>query len=194
MRYVINTVLLGLIGFLAYAVYTSIKEPIAFGDEKKRRKSAVVTKLETIRKSQEIYRSIKGEFAGSFEELSNVLTNDSIPFVKIIEDPEDPSNTEKFQKIVTYTAAFDSIKSMGIDLASLGDIPFSEGKRFEIQADTVEYQKTNVAVVEVGTKWNTFMGEFSDPKYAKYDSKYDPNRTIKFGNMNKPSLAGSWDR
>jgi len=84
---------------------------------------------------------------------------------------------------------------MGIDLASLGDIPFTDGqKQFEIQADTVEYQKTNVAVVEVGTKWRTFMGEFSDPKYAKYDSKYDPNKTIKFGNMNKPSLAGSWDR
>ena len=194
MRYVINIILLILIVLLAYMLYNSIKEPIAFGDEKKARKTAVVSKLETIRKTQEIYRVIKGDFAGSFEDLENVLTNDSIPFIKVIGDPDDPTNADKFEKIVTYSAAIDSIRSLGIDLSSLSSVPFSEGKTFEISADTIEYQSTNVAVVEVGTKWKHFMGKYADPKYAKYDSKYDPNRTIKFGDMNKPILSGNWER
>lgn len=194
MKYIINLFLVLLIGLLAYMLYSSIKEPIAFGDEKKRRKTAVVSQLETIRKAQEIYRGIKGDFAGSFDSLRYVLTNDSIPFIKIIGDPDDPTNTEKFEKIVTYSNAIDTVKALGIDLASLEKIPFGEGKFFDIEADTIEYQKTTVPVIEVGTKWSTFMGKYADAKYAKYDSKYDPNKTIKFGDLSKPSLSGSWDR
>jgi hypothetical protein len=65
---------------------------------------------------------------------------------------------------------------------------------FDIAADTIEYQKTTVSVVEVGTKWKNFMGKFADPKYGKYDSRYDPNGTIKFGDMLKPNISGNWER
>lgn len=194
MKYIINIFLIALVGLLAYMLFNSIKEPIAFGDEKQKRKGAVVAQLENIRKAQEVHRLIKGEFAGSFDDLVSVLTNDSIPTIKLTEDPNDPTNRDKFLKETTYSPAIDSIGSLGIVLEGLGKIPYTEGRMFEIQADTVTYQKTNVAVVEVGTKWKEFMGKYADPRYAKYDSKYDPNRTIKFGDMNKPSLSGSWDR
>jgi len=194
MRYVINLLLIVIIGLLGFMVYNSIKDPIKFGEEKELRKSAVVGELEEIRKAQEIFRSITGHFAPTFDSLVYVLKNDSIPFTKIIGDPDDKDNADKFQKIVTYSSAYDSIQAMGIDLDKLGTIPYTDNMKFEMDADTVEYQKTNVAVVEVGTKWKNFMGEFADPKYRKYDSKYNPETTIKFGDMNKPSLSGSWNR
>lgn len=194
MRYVINIFLILLIGLLAFMLYNSIKEPIAFGEEKQKRKDAVVGKLETIRTSQEIYRSITGRYAPSFDSLAYVLRNDSIPFVKIIGDPDDPNNADKFLRTVTYSAAYDSIQSLGFNLDAIGLIPFTENSMFDIAADTISYQKTNVPVVEVGTKWKTFMGKYADAKYAKYDSKYDPNKQIKFGDLSKPSLSGSWDR
>jgi len=194
MRYVVNAVLLVLIVLLAYMLYSSIKEPIAFGEAKDYRKQKVVSKLETIRKAQEIYRSIKGEFAGSFDSLSYTLKYDSIPFEKVIGDPDDPTNADKFQRFVTYSPAADTIEALGINLDSLRYVPFSGGKTFEIAADTIEYQKTTVSVVEVGTKWKNFMGKYADPKYAKYDSRYDPNKTIKFGDMLKPNVSGNWER
>lgn len=194
MRYVVNAVLIVLIALLAYMLYSSIKEPIAFGEAKDYRKSKVVNKLETIRKAQEIYRTITGEFAPSFAALSNTLKNDSIPFEKIIGDPDDPTNADKFQRFVTFTPAIDSIRALGINLDSLQFIPFGGGKSFDIAADTIEYQKTTVSVVEVGTKWKNFMGKFADPKYGKYDSRYDPNKTIKFGDMLKPNISGNWER
>ncbi len=183
-----------MIGFLAFMLYNSIKEPIAFGEEKERRKAKVVNSLENIRTTQEIFFKMRGEYASSFDTLINAMTNDSIPFIKLEADPEDPGNTEKFIETVTFSPAIDSIKSLGIDLASLSKVPFADNLDFEITADTMEYQSTNVWVTEVGTKWKYFMGEFADPRFAKYDSKYDPNVTIKFGDMNKPSLAGSWSR
>lgn len=194
MRYVVNIILVILIVLLAYMLYSSIKEPIAFGEAKDFRKAKVVSKLETIRDAQEIYRGITGEFASSFDQLSNTLKNDSIPFEKIIVDPDDPSNSEKFQRFVTFTPAIDSINALGINLDSLRYVPFSNGMTFDIAADTLEYQKTIVSVVEVGTKWKNFMGKFADPKYGKYDSRYDPNKTIKFGDMLKPNISGNWER
>ena len=159
MRYVVNIVLVLLIALLAYMLYSSIKEPIAFGEAKDYRKSKVVNKLETIRKAQEIYRNIKGEFASSFEDLKHTLTTDSIPFEKIIGDPDDPTNADKFERFLTFSPAIDTIRALGIDLDSLKFIPFSGGKSFEIAADTIEYQKTMVSVVEVGTKWKNFYGQ-----------------------------------
>ena len=194
MRYVINLVLIILIGLLAYMLYSSIKEPIAFGEAKEKRKNQVVAKLESIRTAQEIYRNIKGVFASDFDSLSYVLTNDSIPFEKIIGDPDDPTNADKFQRFLTYSPAIDTIRALGINLDSLRYIPFSDGMVFDIAADTIEYQKTIVGVVEVGTKWKNFMGPFADPRYSKYDSKYDPNKTIKFGDMLKPNISGNWER
>lgn len=183
-----------MIGLLAFMLYSSIKEPIAFGEEKERRKAKVVNSLENIRTTQEIYFKMTGKYASNFDTLINAMTNDSIPFVKLEEDPNDPGNTEKFIETITYSPAIDSIKSLGIDLATLSKVPYADNLDFEITADTMEYQSTNVWVTEVGTKWKNFMGEFADPRFAKYDSKYDPNVTIKFGDLNKPSLAGSWSR
>lgn len=130
--------------------------------------------MKQIKTSQEIYRFIKGTFAGSFEELTNVLKNEKIPFEKIENDPTDPTNEDKFIRSTSYSPAIDSIKAMGINIDSLAFVPFTNGLKFEIAADTIEYQSTKVPVVQVGTKWKTFMGEFGDPKYKKYDKYFDP--------------------
>ena len=194
MKIIINIFLILLIGLLAFMLYSSIKEPIAFGEEKEKRKAKVVKSLENIRTTQEIYFKMTGEYAPTFDVLVNAMTNDSIPFIKLTNDPDDPQNSEKFIETITYSPALDSIKALGIDLAVLSKVPYANNLDFEITSDTMEYQSTNVWVTEVGTKWKNFMGEFADPRFSKYDSKYDPNVTIKFGDMNKPSLAGSWSR
>ena len=195
MKTVINIVLFLLIALLAFMLYSSIKEPIAFGEAKKVKKDIVVNKLKKIRKAQEVHRVIKGKFAGSFDELAQVLNNDSIPTVKLVEDPEDPTNTEKFTKLITYSSAKDSIRSFGItNVDSLRYVPFSGGKQFDIAADTLTYQSTLVSVTEVSTRWVDFMGKYGDAKYSKYDGGYEPQAKLKFGDMNKPNLSGNWER
>lgn len=194
MKAIANTVLILLICALGYMIYNSIKEPIAFQDVKNKRKDVVAAKLDQIRNAQEIYKAVKGSYAGSFEELTRVLKNDSIPFVKIIGDPDDPENADKFTKEITYAPAIDSVKAMGINLDSLQFVPFAPaGTVFNIQADTIEYQSTEVFVVEVGTRWKEFMGEYGDARFSKYDKSYDPMKMIKFGDMNSPSISGNWE-
>ena len=193
MKYVLNFILILCIIGLTYWLYTSIREPIAFGTEKNKRVNAVVNKLKQIREAQEVYRGINGKYAGDWDSLSIGLRNGEISFVKLEDDPNDP-DPEKFIRTETFKPAIDSIRAMGIkSLDSLKYIPFGNGETFNLQADTVTYQQTLVSVVEVSTKYNKFMGPFSDSKYRKYDDNYDPNATIKFGDLNKPSLSGNWE-
>ena len=193
MKVAINLLLTALIFLLIYMIYTSIREPIAFQEEKGRRVDVVIARLKQIKTSQEIYRSIKGNFAGSFEELINVLKTYKIPFEKIENDPSDPTNEDKFIRSTSYAPAIDTINAMGINLDSIPFVPFTSGQKFEIAADTIEYQNSKVPVVQVGTKWKVFMGPFGDAKYKKYDKYFDPEKMLKFGDLTTPNLNGNWE-
>lgn len=193
MKVALNLIILLVILALGYLLFINIKEPIDFRNTKTLRKEAVGAKLTQIRTCQEIYRDITGKFAGSFDSLAYVLTNDSIPFEQVFEDPDFPGDESKFVYKTIYSSAVDSVRNMGIDLASLSAVPFGDGAKFSIQADTLTYQKTLVPVTEIKTSYKAFMGKYADNKYAKYDNSYNPNQEIKFGDMNKPSLTGNWN-
>lgn len=194
MKYVINIVLIALVALMAYLLYNSIQEPIVFEEAHTKRKNAVVEKLKKIRTAQELHRDMKGEFAKTFDSLKYVLTNDSIAFVKLEEDPSDPGNPDKFIRTVTYSPAIDSVRSLKLgSLDSLAFVPYTGGKvKFDMTADTLTYQQTLVPVMEVATKYEKFMGKFANEKYKRYSKSYDPKATLKIGNMNKPSLSGNW--
>jgi len=191
MRLAINILLLLLIGFLGFLLYNSIKAPISFQTEKKARANKVKTRLLDIKASQEIFRDIVGKFAHDFDTLKSVLVSDSIEFVKIEEDPENPGNVDKFIETFTYKSALDSINNLGINLDSLRYVPYSDTE-FKIEADTLTYQKTKVHVLQVSTRWKDFMGPYASSKFKKFDNSYDPDKLFKFGDMSKPTLNGNW--
>ena len=192
MKWIINLLLIALIAFIAYMLYESIREPIAFNAEKNRRENAVIDKLQEIRECQNIYRDITGQYAANFDTLSQVLRTDSIMFENIVGDPD---SEDGFTRTVTYQAAIDSINALDINLDSLQFVPFGKDNlEFQIQADTLTYQQTLVNVVEVGTQYKNFMGPYASNKFSKYDNSYDPGKMIKFGNMNAPNTTGNWER
>lgn len=195
MKTIINSVLALIVCFLIYALFLNIKEPIAFQEVKQDRKDGVVNKLKEIRSAQEIYRLVTGKFANDFDTLQQVIKSDSIKIVTIFGDKDDVNSTEEFREEITYVSAYDSLQSKTpMNLDSLRYIPFTSGEAFDIDADTMTYQSTLVNVVEVGTRWSKFMGQYASTKYSKYDNSYDPNARIKFGNMNAPNLSGNWER
>lgn len=194
MRLVINLILAVIVILLVWVLIQSIREPIAFKSEKERREQAVIDKLMEIRTAQEAYRDIKGMFANSFDTLSYVLRTDSFATIKVIGDPDDPNYTGAITYDTSYSPAYDSIQALGINLDSLRFVPFGNGATFDIAADTIEYQSTNVPVVQVGIQRKVFMGPFADARFSRYDNGYDPGSIIKFGNMNAPNLSGNWER
>ena len=193
MKYVINLVLVLLIVVLAYLLYQSILEPIEFTNEKVKREKTVIKKLKDIRISQELFREITDSFANNFDTLFYVLKNDSIPVIKTIGNPDEVDSADEVQYDTMYFSAIDSIGKLDINLDSLSFVPFTNGKKFVISAGEIDYQKTKVNVVEVGTRYKDFMGIYSDKKYQKYETGYDPDKMVKFGDMNSPNLTGNWE-
>lgn len=194
MRLGLNLLLIALIAGLVYILANSIKEPIQFQNEHQRRKDAVVDKLMKIRTAQECYRGITGKFAHNFDTLNQVLQTGKFSVVQVFGDPDDPNNKDAIRYDTTFLPAIDSINTLGINLDSLRYVPFGSGAVFNIDADTMTYQKTLVNVVEVGVVKNKFMGPYADERFKKYDNSYDPNAIIKFGNMNAPNTSGNWER
>ena len=192
-RSIFNLILVLLIFGLIYVLISSIQEPIAFKAEKEKREDAVIAKLMEIREAQEAFRGVTGGFAQDFDTLQLVLEKDSFIIVSIIGDPDDPNFTGEITYDTTKIPAIDSVLAMGIGLDSLRYVPYGEGETFKIAADTLTYQKTLVNVVEVGTVYKVFMGKYGDNRFKKYDNRFDPNKTMKFGDLTKPTVAGSWD-
>ena len=196
MKIVINLLLVALIIFLGYLLYANIKEPIEFKRIKTQREIAVVDKLKEIRQAQEHYRSITGIFADNFDTLAHVLETGQFMIVNVQGDPDDPNfDISQITYDTAYFPSLDSMNSLGINLDSLRYVPFApDGTTFDIQADTIEYQKTLVPVVEVGVRRALFMGQYGDERFAKYDKNYEPNARIKFGDMYAPNTSGNWER
>jgi type II secretory pathway pseudopilin PulG len=192
-RTIFNALMFLLILLLGYILYTQIQEPIAFQQTKTAREKAVISQLIQIRKAQEAYRGVTGKFAPSFSALVDTLKTGKFRIVQVYGDPDDPTNTEAIRYDTTYVPAIDSVMKMGINLENIGVVPFGEGANFEIHADTTSYQSALVDVVEVGIPYGQFMGAFKDPKFKKYDERYDPKKKIKFGDRSKPILTGSWE-
>jgi hypothetical protein len=171
----------------------SIREPIAFKAEKEKRERAVVDKLMKVRTVQEAYRNITGAYAPTFDTLAQVIKDGRFMIVSIIGDPDDPTFTGEILYDTIYLPAYDSIRSMGINVDSLRYVPYGAGASFDIAADTITFQSTKVPVVQVGVRREVFMGPFKDPRFARYDNNYDPKSVIKFGNLGAPNLAGNWE-
>lgn len=198
MRKIFSLLLLALAFFLGYLLYKSIEEPIAFKDERDARTLAVSEKLEMIRGAQELFRDITGKYAHNFDTLKQVLQNGELLSVAVIGDPDDPD----FQGEITYDTlripARDTFPGLGIVLEDIERVPYTggdfenEAANFDIDAKIIEYQSTDVPVVQVGVKQAKFMGKYADERYQRYDQLYDPNRAIRFGDLSKPTLAGSW--
>jgi len=193
MKYVINFVLVLLILAFAYFLYNSIAEPIKFTEEKKRREVKVINNLKDIRTVQELYREITDSFANNFDSLIYVLKNDSIPVIKTIGNPDEIESIEDVEYDTIYFSAIDSINKLKIDLDSMKYVPYSNGKIFNIAAQEIDYQKTKVNVVEVSTRYKFFMGMYADKKYQKYETGYDPDKILKFGDLNTPNITGNWE-
>ena len=196
---IINLGLFLMVILLTFLLASSIRGPIEFKTELDKRKNAVTTKLEQHRTCQVAYKSITGEFANTYDTLSQVLLNDSFEIVKVIGDA-DAVGSGPIETSSTFISAKDSLTSLlelgDVSLAdfigTLKDIPYSDGKEFDMRADTMTYQKILVPVISVGTTYKTFTAEFTSDKYRRYNSNFDPDAYIGYGSLVRPTISGSW--
>ncbi len=198
MKLVIQIVLAIASLFVAYMIYDSIQSEIEFRKETERRKEVVVERLKQIREAEVMYKSRRGEYAKTFDQLINFLHNDSIEVVFSEGDLPDSLIGQETKAIemgiitrdTTLIPVRDTLFSGQFEqvVDSLPYIPFSGGKKFNIDAGEIESGKVKVKVFEVSASLgNIYRGLDLSNK------NIDTSEVIKVGSMEEATLNGNWE-
>lgn len=196
-KILIQVVLLVIVVALGYFVYESIMEPVRFDKERRVRQKVVVEKLKDIRNSQLVFRRVNGSYANNFDTLIKFVKVAEVPVVKMIPDPEDTTFTKTINDTVGYIKIADTLfanKKYTIDQLSL--IPFSEGEKFEMSADTIERGGVEVFVFEVKAPFTAFMKGMDEQTMRNIIAKSEDLEKypgLKVGSLTEPSTDGNWE-
>ncbi|PLW94778.1 MAG: hypothetical protein C0591_12100 [Marinilabiliales bacterium] len=196
-KILIQVVLLVIVVVLGYFVFESIMEPVRFDKERRARQKVVVEKLKDIRSSQLIFRRVNGSYANDFDTLVKFIKVAEIPVVKMIPDPEDTTFTRTINDTVGYIKVADTIfanKKYTIDQLSL--IPYSEGEKFEMSADTIERGGVEVFVFEAKAPFTAFMKGMDEQTMRNIIAKSEDLEKypgLKVGSLTEPSTDGNWE-
>ena len=193
---------------LFYFVYNSINSQVKFNEAASIRIAENVQKLKDLRQLQVKYKQTKGEFADSFDDLSNFLLNDSMPIIKATgETPDSIINGIQMSDelalelglITRDTAYVPAIKTVfdatylesrknefPLDIEKLSTIPYTN-ITYNIDAGQVEKGNVIVQVFEISSNYKTvFTGLDAENK------SYDLDALLKVGSMTEASLNGNW--
>jgi len=198
LKIVLQTVLTIGILVLGYLVYESIMEPVRFNKNLKTRTNKVVQRLKDIRNAEIAYKGINDSYTGSFDTLINFVRSGEIPVVYIIQDPDDTTFTKTIANTIDYVNVQDSLfgKRKHFYVDSLRYIPFSNGEKFELQADTIKKGGVEVDVVEVKAHYKTFLKGLDRQlviNQIKTKEDIDKYPGLKFGSLKEPSTDGNWE-
>ena len=130
MKTVIQIILSIAILVLGYMLVDSIQQPIRFQQEQRARYNRTIDRLKDIRTAQLAYRSVYGEYTGSFDTLISFVKNDSFSVIMAIGDTDD-SVAVALGQIIRDTirvSVRDSLFHRGYPIDSLRYVPSTGGR------------------------------------------------------------------
>lgn len=196
-RLIVRIVLTVIIIGLGYLVFESIMGPVRFQNEHDKRKEVVVNKLKDLRNIQLTYRSLNNAYTADFDTLLDFLKNTRIPVVNIIPDPTDTTFTRTINDTIDFIRAADSLlKDVNYHVDSLPYIPFSAGKKFELEAGRIDRGGVMVNVFEARAHMNTYLANMNEQllrNLVSSQEQIDRYPGLKVGSMTEPSTDGNWE-
>lgn len=187
---IIQLVLLIVIGYLGYMLWETIQEPVRFNREKDRRSEIVVQNLKDIRSVQQMYRSLNDSFAPNFDTLMKFMIEGQIPVVNIIFDPNDTTLTKTINDTLGYVSVADSLfgRRPNFVVNDLQYIPFSDGKRFDMDAGKINRGGVLVPVFMAVAPKQEYLSELPENQVNKGSVK-----DLIVGSMTEPTTDGNWE-
>jgi hypothetical protein len=187
---IIQIVLLLAIAFLAYQVWETIQTPVRFNKEKDHRSAIVVQNLKDIRSVQQIYRTLNDTFVPDIDMMIQFLKEGQIPVVNIVYDPTDTLLVRTISDTIGFRSVYDSLfgRRQNFRLEDLAYIPFSDNKKFEMDAGQIDRGGIMVPVfVAIAKKEHYLSG---------MDNSMVKNPFVKdliVGSMEEPTTDGNWE-
>jgi hypothetical protein len=205
---------------MAVMIFRSLMRPEKFKNIYDARRAEVILKLKDIRALQGFYKAEKGSYANTFDQLRDFWDNGKMTIiVKEGTVPDTLTEAEALKlKIVRrdtviVNAKEEMLKSLpNLDINRFDVIPYSQGERFHLSADTIVRANISVYVYEViaykkqylknldedPRVTDVFLGSLLYSRLQKQflgpDFDYRDNVTdIILGSLAEPSTDGNWE-
>lgn len=182
---------------LSYTLYEIIQEPIRFEKIKATRYEKIKVRLEQIRDAQKAYRAEYSQFAEDFNTLIAFVDTGKQTIIER-KDSSFMYYDEVFQqemekdtivtKILGYQSVKDNLFGQDFEEQNLQYVPFTENKKFELNAGKLQVNDVVVPVFAASAE-NTLI--FEDI-LKKYDQFIDKDGSLQVGSMIQPTLSGNW--
>ena len=199
MKAAIHLILIAGICALSYFIYESIKKPLQFNAEQKRRYEATIERLKDIRTAQVAYRAEHRRFTGSFDTLIDFLKSGEFRVVRIIGDLDDSAAVAAglISRDTVRIPVLDSLFRRGFAVDSIRFVPFTTGVEFELGSGVVRAGNVDVPVFEAKVENNILLHGL-DPQLLV---NFNADRVVKtrFAGLRVGSLtettnnAGNWE-
>lgn len=198
---IINIALALVAILLAYLVFDSIRQPVAFENTRKEREVKVVQNLKDIRSTQTLFKQTYNRYTAKFDSLIEYVKTGKLPVVNIIPDPTDTTFTKTINDTVDFISVSDSLfkNRVNFNVDDLRYIPFSNKIEFEMNAGFIMRGGLKVAVFEAKAPYSSYLND-DDKKFRQRvnnlraeQEDMDKYAGLKVGSMDEPSLNGNWE-
>lgn len=183
---------------LGYLLYSSIMKPIRFQEELTKRNAQIANRMKDIRASQTLYKQFNNAYTSSFDTLFDFLKTGRIPIIKMVPDPTDTTFTRTISDTLGYVAIEDSLfsKRPNFRMQDMAIIPFSDGRRFEMNTDKVDKGGVLVPVIEILVPYEYYLSDLSEQDVVNLEStQIIINRYpgIRMGSLVEATTDGNWE-
>ncbi len=219
-------ILLGIsIVVLGYFCYSSIMTPIKFEQAKNTREKAVIARLIDIRKAEVEYKNQNGKYTASFDTLISFVKDGKMKMLKkegTLSDIQlENGMTEEKATAIVHRGNAKEIADNGLQgfvrdtvyvnvleylfkdqydansISTIREIPFSEGKEFELEIGEQEKNNIKLPLFEARAPYETFLGDLNHQELVNLidlQDKLDKYTGLKVGSVDEPNNnAGNWE-
>jgi hypothetical protein len=195
---ILKVVLAIVVIVLAYLLYASIMKPIRFQEELTKRNSQISSKLKDIRSAQIFYKQFNNAYTSSFDTLFAFLETGRIPVVKMIPDPTDTTFTRSISDTIGFIGIADSLfsKRKNFVMKDLAVIPFSDGRKFQMNTAKVDKGGVMVPVIEILVPYEYYLSDLSQQDVINLKATQETmNRYagLRLGSLTEATTDGNWE-
>ncbi len=148
------------VAVLGYLIYKSIQEPVVFERQKKARESVCIERLKDIRTLQVAYKSKYNKFSGNMDSLIDFYNNGQITIIKQVGSMDDSAAVAEkrvYRDSISIPVKDTLLKRSGFIVDSLAYIPFSGGKRMNLNALIAKVSGVDVPLFEASAPFNYLL-------------------------------------
>ncbi|MBN1462634.1 MAG: hypothetical protein JXQ69_07325 [Paludibacteraceae bacterium] len=218
-------ILLGIsIALLGYFSVMSIVTPIKFEETRTEREKAVIASLINLRKAELEFKNQYGRYTASMDTLLLFLKNGKMKTVKKVGTLTDEqlekglteakalaivkkgnakeiaeNGLQGFSRDTAYSSIIETLFKGEYDentIDNIGNIPFSNGKKFEMEVGTQVKNAVTIPLFEIRAHYDTFLEDLNKQERINLidlQEKLDKYPGLKVGSVSEPSTTGNWE-